>query len=126
MKTTANTNTTTTTSFATTMIMLLGLQLLILCLTLASVDGASTAESVVGVGNDDGNVGGRDIVSFDFNWKFRKGLTGWPESDEEEPPINTDPGLYPPEAAIDYDGTSNWLDVQLPHDGLIVSTVLLL
>ena len=67
--------------------------------------------------------GGRNIVSFDFNWKFRKGLHKWPDTPYEQPPINPDPGVNPPEASIDYDDDelSNWLDVQLPHDGLIVS-----
>ena len=133
-----------TTSFATTM-MLLGLLLLIIS-SRSTVDGAvpaaaaaaadpvviatetatTSSDIIFGGSGRDGNGGGRDIVSFDFNWKFRKGLTDWPESNEEEPPIDTDPGFYPPEAAVDYDGTSNWLNVQLPHDGLIVSTVLLL
>ena len=65
--------------------------------------------------------GGRKIVSFNFNWKFRKGLHNWPKTSEEQPPINPNPGLFPPESSVDYDGISNWVDVQLPHDGLIVS-----
>ena len=131
-----------TTSFATTM-MLLGLLLLIIS-SRSTVDGAvpaaaaaaaaaadpvviatetatTSSDIIFGGSGRDGNGGGREIVSFDFNWKFRKGLTDWPESNEEEPPIDTDPGFYPPEAAVDYDGTSNWLNVQLPHDGLIAS-----
>lgn len=59
----------------------------------------------------------REIASFDFGWKHRNGLTDWADPDEL-PPENTDPGLNPPEAARDYD-TSSWVDVQLPHDGLI-------
>jgi hypothetical protein len=70
----------------------------------------------------------RQTVSFDFGWKHRAGLHEWPE-DPFESPINTtattgfayiDPGNSPREASVghDYD-TSEWIDVKLPHDGII-------
>jgi beta-galactosidase len=64
--------------------------------------------------------GQREIVSFDFGWKFRTGLTDWAAPDEL-PPKDTDPGRHPPEAdpTYKYNPTSDWWDVQLPHDGLI-------
>ena len=61
----------------------------------------------------------RQSVSFDFGWKFRTGLTDWAPRNEP-PPNATDPGRNPPESNPNYD-TSHWSNVQLPHDGLIVS-----
>ena len=69
---------------------------------------------------------GRQVVSFDFGWKHRAGLHGWPD-DPYEPPINTtatgrgyvDPGDGPAEASVIYNGTSDWIDVDIPHDGII-------
>ena len=62
----------------------------------------------------------RDTVTFDFGWRHRSGLHGFAQPDER-PPINTDPGLVPKEAATDYDD-SDWLKVHLPHDGLAGAT----
>ena len=62
----------------------------------------------------------RDTVTFDFGWRHRPGLHGFAQPDER-PPINTDPGLVPKEAATDYDD-SDWLKVHLPHDGLAGAT----
>jgi len=64
--------------------------------------------------------GSRDVVSFDFGWKHRTGLTDWAKPDDQ-PPINPNPGSNPPEAQEKYDA-SNWTAVQLPHDGLIGAT----
>ena len=61
----------------------------------------------------------RQSVLFDFGWKHRTGLTDWAQPDDL-PPTQTDPGGDPPEAQPDYDD-QDWLDVQLPHDGLIVN-----
>lgn len=62
----------------------------------------------------------RSIVAFDFGWKHRTGLKEWAQP-EDLPPVNPDPGVSPGEASLGYD-TSDWLDVQLPHDGLIASS----
>jgi len=62
----------------------------------------------------------RDSVAFDFGWKHRTGLTHTADPDSE-PPNHPDPGLHPNEAAPGY-ADGNWLDVQLPHDGLIAAT----
>ena len=62
---------------------------------------------------------GREVLPFDYGWKHRTGLTDWAEPNEL-PPAKTDPGLNPKEAVPEYDD-SDWLDVQLPHDGLIVN-----
>ena len=67
-----------------------------------------------------GNVAGRDTVSFNFGWKHRTGLHDWADPNEL-PPTDTNPGLRPPEASINYDTTS-WRKVQLPHDGLIATS----
>ena len=56
-------------------------------------------------------------VTFDFGWKHRTGLKEWAQP-EDLPPVNPDPGVSSEEASLGYD-TSDWLDVQLPHDGLI-------
>lgn len=62
---------------------------------------------------------GRQTVLFDFGWKHRTGLRDW-AGPNDLPPIETDPGIAPEEASPDYDD-SGWLDVQLPHDALIVN-----
>lgn len=62
----------------------------------------------------------RESIVLDYGWKFRTGLTEWANPDEE-PPTNTDPGLYPPESQIDYNNDKDWWNVQLPHDGLIMN-----
>lgn len=62
---------------------------------------------------------GREVLPFDYGWKHRTGLTDW-AMPNDLPSSNTDPGLNPKEADPDYDD-SDWLDVQLPHDGLIVN-----
>lgn len=62
---------------------------------------------------------GRDVVSFDFGWKHRTGLTAWAPPDAQ-PPVNPNPGLSPPEAQVNYTA-SDWVTVQLPHDGLIAA-----
>lgn len=64
-------------------------------------------------------VDGREVISFDYGWKHRTGLTDWAKP-YDLPPKNTDPGIHPKEAAPEYND-SDWLDVQLPHDGLIVN-----
>ena len=90
----------------------------------------------------------RDVISFDFGWKHRTGLHAWAGPDDQ-PASNPDPGTNPAEAckllmlfwypinvyiaghvchvicafssASKYD-TKGWIDVQLPHDGLIAAT----
>merc|ERR1719272_1479459 len=62
----------------------------------------------------------RDVVPFDFGWKHTSGLTVHPEPFGTEPPVKPDPGNNPPEAQPSYDASA-WVDVQLPHDGLIAS-----
>lgn len=64
--------------------------------------------------------GQRDSVAFDFGWKHRTGLNHTADPDAP-PPVNTDPGIDPPEAGSGFPDT-DWLDVQLPHDGLIAAT----
>ena len=59
----------------------------------------------------------RDILSFDFGWEHRTGLTEWAPPDAPAPE-RPDPGLQPPEAQPGYN-TTGWQAVQLPHDGLI-------
>ena len=59
----------------------------------------------------------RDVVSFDFGWKHRTGLTQRAKSDDP-PPVNPNPGLSPPESAPSFKD-DDWQLVQLPHDGLI-------
>ena len=61
--------------------------------------------------------GVRDTVAFDFGWKHRTGLNQTADP-YAPPPVNTDPGLHPPEVSPSYDDKS-WQNVQLPHDGLI-------
>ncbi len=61
----------------------------------------------------------RAQVSFDFGWRHRTGLTRWALPDEE-PPEDVNPGLFPPESAMEYNDSS-WILVTLPHDGLIAS-----
>jgi beta-galactosidase/beta-glucuronidase len=61
----------------------------------------------------------RNVVTFDFGWKHRTGLREWAKPDDL-PSLNPDPGLHPPEANTDYNA-SDWMDVTLPHDGLIAS-----
>ena len=66
----------------------------------------------------------RDAVSFDFGWKHRTGLHAWAKPNAW-PPVHPDPGDKPAEAQLAYND-SDWLDVQLPHDGLIASAPTLL
>ena len=61
----------------------------------------------------------RDVVSFDFGWKWRTGLHDWAPVDEP-PPLNPDVGNDPAEAQNSYKD-DNWDAVQLPHDGLIAT-----
>ncbi len=61
----------------------------------------------------------RETLPFDWGWKHRTGLTDW-AMPNDLPPLDTDPGLSPKESDPMYDD-SDWLDVQLPHDGLIVN-----
>lgn len=61
----------------------------------------------------------RETVAFDFGWKHRPGLTDW-ALPNDLPPTATDPGIHPPESKKNYDD-SDWIDVQLPHDALIVN-----
>ena len=60
----------------------------------------------------------RDVVSFDFQWKHTTGLTEHPAPVDAQPPNATDPGDAPKESTIAYDDSA-WLDVSLPHDGLV-------
>ena len=62
----------------------------------------------------------RDVVSFDFGWKHRTGLHAWAPADEPAP-TDVDPGLRPDEAQPAYNA-SDWIGVQLPHDGLIANS----
>jgi len=64
-------------------------------------------------------LGQRESLPFDYGWKHRTGLTEWAKPNDL-PPTNTDPGFHPNEADPTYDD-SDWWDVQLPHDGLIVN-----
>ena len=59
----------------------------------------------------------REVVSFDFGWRHRRGLHGTPGA-HSLPPVHPDPGPSPAEASIDFDDSA-WDRVQLPHDGLI-------
>ena len=61
----------------------------------------------------------RNVVSFDFGWKHRTGLTKTADPNAP-PPKNPLPGLTPPESSQTYDD-SEWMNVQLPHDGLIAT-----
>lgn len=65
------------------------------------------------------NACARESLTFDFGWKHRTGLHTWAKPDDR-PPANPDPGDKPAEAAIKYNDSS-WIDVQLPHDGLIAT-----
>jgi beta-galactosidase len=64
-------------------------------------------------------IAARETIPFDYGWKHRTGLTDW-AMPNDLPPTDTDPGVNPKEASLDYDD-SGWWDVQLPHDGLIVN-----
>jgi beta-galactosidase/beta-glucuronidase len=59
----------------------------------------------------------RDVISFDFGWKHRTGLTHTADPDAPVP-SKPWPGVTPPESVETYDDSS-WMSVQLPHDGLI-------
>jgi hypothetical protein len=61
----------------------------------------------------------RDVVSFDFGWKHRTGLDAWAKPDDQ-PPQHPDPGTHPKEAEASY-ADDDWINVQLPHDGLIAA-----
>lgn len=63
----------------------------------------------------------RDIVTFDLGWKHRTGLHTWAKHDDR-PPTKPDPGDSPAESKVIYDDTG-WQAVQLPHDGLIASSM---
>jgi hypothetical protein len=66
----------------------------------------------------------RTTLSFDFGWRHRAGLNQWPDDPLNDPPIDTtgigyvDPGPFPEEASPSYI-TCDWIDVGLPHDGII-------
>ena len=71
----------------------------------------------------------REVVTFDFGWRWRLGLHSIPKKDAPPeppcggpryagPPCGTGPGANPPEAEATYDDSA-WAAVHLPHDGLI-------
>ena len=70
--------------------------------------------------------GTRDVVSFDFGWQHRPGLSSWAGPDDRPPTWNAIYSYlatndnHPAEATVGYND-SDWLNVQLPHDGLIAA-----